>query len=255
MRIRRWLAVLALLLGAGFLGSLATGAPAAAAAQRARPVAPVLRTDTIANVVEVRSKAVVFLHTIESGGRPGERFEGVGSGVMIDRAGSIVTNAHVVAGADVVHVRLPDGSDRAASVVGSDEALDIALLRLEDPRGFIPAPLGKSAGVRVGEWVIAIGNPLGLHHTVTLGIVSAKARSITGGDAEMLQTDAAINPGSSGGPLLNLRGEVIGITTAILSGTGEDAGLNFAIPIDLVKGVIEQWRVAGTAAPNKRSPR
>ena len=249
--IRHRSVLLVVLIAGAFVG-LAT-ATRVAAGQRARPGVPVLRADTIADVAEARSRAVVYLHTVESGGRSGEQLEGVGSGVVIDRRGSIVTNAHVVAGADIVHVRMPDGSDRAAVVIGSDANLDIALLRLEDTRGFIPAPLGQSATLRVGEWVIAIGNPLGLHHTVTLGIVSAKARSLADGELEFLQTDAAINPGSSGGPLLNLRGEVVGITTAMLSRMGENSGLNFAIPIDVVKGVLERWRVAGST-PSRPGP-
>ena len=213
--------------------------------------APVLRTDTFARVARDREGSVVFLHTV-TGARqspsPGQPAliepiqEGLGSGVVIDAAGLILTNAHVVAGADAVHVRTAAGEDLDAKVVGTDPETDVALVRAADARALRPAPLGDSDKVRVGDLVVAIGNPLGLHHTVTTGVISAKARGLDDSGVEFLQTDAAVNPGSSGGPLLNLNGEVVGLMTAILSKYGENVGLNFAIPINAVKAILPQLR-------------
>ena len=221
-----------------------------------RTPAPVLRTDTIARVARERTASVVFLHTLsqgspqqESPGRPSllprlleQLQEGLGSGVVIDASGLILTNAHVVDGANAIHVRTPAGDDGDAAVVGIDRELDLALLRTVDLSGLRAAPLGDSDRLNVGDWVVAIGSPLGLHHTVTTGIISAKARGLDDSGIEFLQTDAAINPGSSGGALLNLEGALVGITTAIVSGGGENIGLNFAIPIQAVKDILPQLR-------------
>ena len=223
-------------------------------------IGPVLRADTFARVARDRERSVVFLHTVSSANDTSSRSvwpqsptapqpgvietirEGLGSGVVIDAGGLILTNAHVVRGADAIHVRMADGEDVDATIVGTDTENDIALLRASEARGLRPAPLGDSDRINVGDIVVAIGNPLGLHYTVTTGVISAKARGLDDSGIEFLQTDAAINPGSSGGPLLDLNGAVIGLTTAILSKFGDNAGLNFAIPINSVKAVLPQLR-------------
>jgi serine protease Do len=162
----------------------------------------------------------------------------MGSGFLIDGAGHVVTNAHVVEGADVVRVKLLDEREFKATVKGRDRHLDVAVLELQGAQNLPVATLGSSDALRVGEPVIAIGNPFGLGHTVTLGIVSAKSRTIGAGPYDdFIQTDAHINPGNSGGPLFDLRGEVVGINTAI---TAQGSGIGFAIPIDDVKGILPQ---------------
>ncbi|MEO8451642.1 MAG: trypsin-like peptidase domain-containing protein [Gemmatimonadota bacterium] len=185
-------------------------------------------------------------------GRSGPQIErGSGSGFIVSADGYILTNNHVVDGADVVHVRLLDRHEFSAKVIGADASTDVAIIKI-DPRGLklTPASLGSSAATRIGEWVLAFGNPLNeqLTFTVTSGIVSAKGRgqlqlpNKVGGTQiqDFLQTDAAINPGNSGGPLVNVKGEVIGINSAIASPTGFNAGYAFAIPIDLAKVVMDQ---------------
>jgi serine protease Do len=169
--------------------------------------------------------------------------QALGTGVIIDPAGYVVTNEHVIHDADEVRVRLNDEREFVADVVGRDPKLDIALIKLKNGKDLPAAPLGSSEQLRVGEHVLAVGNPFGLGHTVTLGIVSAKARAIGAGPYdEFIQTDASINPGNSGGPLFNWRGEVIGINTAIRPGAN---GIGFAIPIDAVKDVLGQLREKG----------
>ncbi|MBY0497332.1 MAG: trypsin-like peptidase domain-containing protein [Cyanobacteria bacterium] len=162
--------------------------------------------------------------------------------MIIDASGLILTNAHVIEGADAIHYRTADGDDGDVVVIGRDRDSDLALLRARMPAPLRPAPLGNSARVNVGDWVVAIGSPLGLHHTVTSGIISAKARGLDDSGIEFLQTDAAINPGNSGGALFDLKGALVGITTAIISGGGENIGLNFAIPIDIVREVLPKLR-------------
>jgi serine protease Do len=175
-----------------------------------------------------------------------ERTQGQGSGFVIDPTGFIVTNNHVVGTATRVTVALQDGTEMAARVVGTDELTDLALLRVE-PRGpMIAVPWGSSSAMRVGQWVLAAGNPFGLGGSVTSGIVSARGRDISAGPFDdFIQTDAAINPGNSGGPVFNLAGEVIGISTAIYSPSGASAGVGFATPSDLARPVIEQLRRDG----------
>ncbi len=175
-----------------------------------------------------------------------QQVQGAGSGFIIDPAGYIVTNNHVVGNASRVIVSLQDGTEMPARVVGTDDLTDLALLRVE-PRGSLPSvPWGSSAATRVGQWVLACGNPFGLGGTVTSGIVSARGREIGAGPFDdFIQTDAAINPGNSGGPLFNTDGEVIGINTAIFSPTNASAGIGFATPSDLARGVIEQLRRDG----------
>ncbi|MFN3505698.1 MAG: DegQ family serine endoprotease, partial [Caldimicrobium sp.] len=160
--------------------------------------------------------------------------------------GYIVTNNHVIEKAQKITVKLLDGRSFQGKVVGTDPFSDIAVLKVE-AQNLPTLTLGNSDNLRVGEWVIAIGNPFGLTHTVTVGVVSAKGRSGIGiTDIEdFIQTDAAINPGNSGGPLLNLKGEVIGMNTAIFSRSGGYMGIGFAIPINLVKAVVEQIKTYG----------
>ena len=175
-----------------------------------------------------------------------ERTQGQGSGFVVDPTGFIVTNNHVVGTATRVTVALQDGTELAARVVGTDELTDLALLRVEPRGAMIDVPWGASGAMRVGQWVLAAGNPFGLGGTVTSGIVSARGREIGAGPFDdFIQTDAAINPGNSGGPVFNLAGEVIGISTAIYSPSGASAGIGFATPSDLARPVIDQLRRDG----------
>lgn len=166
---------------------------------------------------------------------------GTGSGFIVNANGQILTNSHVVNGADTVSVTLKDGRTFKGEVLGEDPVTDVAVIKIE-ANDLPTIPIGNSDGLRPGEWVIAIGNPLGLDNTVTAGIVSATDRSgsdigVADKRVGFIQTDAAINPGNSGGPLLNARGEVIGMNTAIISGA---QGLGFAIPINTVQGISQQ---------------
>ncbi len=172
---------------------------------------------------------------------------GAGSGFIVDPAGFIVTNNHVVGNAKRVVVSLQSGEEYAARVVGSDELTDLALLRIEPRGGPLPAVVwGASGALRIGQWVLSAGNPFGLGGTVTSGIVSARGREIGAGPFDdFIQTDAAINPGNSGGPLFNAAGEVVGISTAIYSPSGASAGIGFASPSDLARPVIETLRREG----------
>jgi len=170
---------------------------------------------------------------------------GTGSGFVWDNDGHIVTNYHVIEDGDRFMVSLPDGEQRAARLVGKEEAKDIAVLRIEgSPGGLNPLSAGKSARLLVGQKVIAIGNPFGFDHTVTTGIVSALGRSILGSGEvtirDMIQTDASINPGNSGGPLLDSQGELIGMNTVIVSRTGQYSGVGFAVPVDTIKKIVPQ---------------
>jgi serine protease Do len=167
----------------------------------------------------------------------------LGSGFIMDKEGYIVTNNHVVAEADEIKVKLSNGKEYDAVVVGRDTKTDVALIKIKDAGDLTPLPLGNSEALKVGTWVIAIGSPFGLEQTVTQGIVSAKGRSIGAGPYDdFIQTDASINPGNSGGPLLNLSGEVIGINTAIVA---RGQGIGFAIPIDMAKDIVNQLKDKG----------
>jgi serine protease Do len=170
----------------------------------------------------------------------------LGSGFVIDKAGYIVTNNHVIENADKISVILHDDTVLDAKLVGRDTKVDVALLKVETKGELKPLSWGNSDQARVGEWVIAIGNPFGLGGTVTAGIISARARDINAGQYDdFLQTDAAINRGNSGGPLLNLDGQVIGINTAIYSVTGGNAGVGFAASANLVRPILEDLRKYG----------
>ncbi len=170
------------------------------------------------------------------------QFQSAGSGVIIDaKKGYIVTNYHVVENASEITVTLLDNRSFGAKVVGTDEGSDIALLQVKEP-DLVAMPLGDSSRLQVGDYVLAIGNPFGLQHTVTSGIVSALGRSGINpeGYEDFIQTDASINPGNSGGALVNLRGELVGINSAILSRSGGNIGIGFAIPVNMVKNVMAQ---------------
>jgi serine protease Do/serine protease DegQ len=169
-------------------------------------------------------------------------FQSAGSGVIFDaHTGYIVTNAHVVENASEITVTLQDGRDLKAEIIGSDTPSDVAVLKVK-PDGLTQIPLGDSTKVEVGDFVVAIGNPFGLQHTVTSGIISGLSRSGINPDGyeDFIQTDASINPGNSGGALVNLRGELIGINTAILSRSGGNIGIGFAIPVNMARSVMDQ---------------
>ncbi len=170
----------------------------------------------------------------------------LGSGFIINRNGYILTNAHVIEDGGAIVVTLQDGHELKARVIGSDAKTDIALIKVAAPFALPVAPLGDSDAVRVGEWVVAIGNPFGFDHSVTAGIVSARGRFIPGSYDDFIQTDASINPGNSGGPLINLRGAVIGVNSAIYTRTGSSMGIGFAIPVDIVKAELPQLLAHGS---------
>lgn len=224
-----------------------------------------------ADLVEQVSPAVVFIEVTGKSERrsgaspfpPGSPFEeffnrrapqqqapapahGLGSGYIISADGEIVTNYHVVDGATDVTVRLTDGREFEATVVGSDKATDVALLKIEGVSDLPTVPFGDSDTLRVGDAVVAVGNPFGLGGTVTVGVVSALGRDINSGPYDsFIQTDAAINRGNSGGPLFNTKGEVVGMNTAIFSPSGGSVGIGFSIPSDNVQQIVAQLRDSG----------
>lgn len=175
--------------------------------------------------------------------RPGMQQRSLGSGFIVDREGFIVTNHHVVAETDRIRVTLADDRRFDATVIGTDPQTDLALIKIDDDSDLPALVLGDSDATLVGQWVVAIGNPFGLRHTVTKGIISAKGRVIGSGPYDnFIQTDASINPGNSGGPLIDREGRVIGINTAIVAG---GTGIGFAIPVNLARGVLVQLRSKG----------
>jgi serine protease Do len=175
---------------------------------------------------------------------PDRMVSSLGSGFIIDgQEGVIVTNNHVIDGAEEIQINLHDGTKLKAELIGKDSKTDIALLKVNPPKPLKAVKFGSSAGIKVGDWVMAIGNPFGLGGSVTVGIISAKARNINSGPYDdYLQTDASINKGNSGGPLFNMDGEVIGVNTAIISPTGGSIGIGFSVPADTVQPVVEQLR-------------
>jgi serine protease Do len=270
-------AVVALVfLAGGGLGAYAAGRLAprsttpALVAQVQAPVLPVqmpLATGTFAKVADAIKPAVINITTTGRATGPGRtpfeeffgeeffrRFFGdaperipqrsLGSGVIVDATGVALTNAHVVENARDIEVVTLDGNKHRAKVVGMDKKTDLAVLKLDDGKGsFNYARLGDSDKMQVGDWVIAVGSPFGLHSTVTAGIISAKARQLGQGPFDdFLQTDAAINPGNSGGPLVNMQGEVIGINTAIVAG---GTGIGFAIPSNLARKIYTELNSKG----------
>jgi serine protease Do len=178
--------------------------------------------------------------------RPERRAQSLGSGFIIDPSGLVVTNNHVIEGADEVSVTLQDNTILKAQIVGRDESGDIALLKVKSDKPLPTVDFGDSSASRVGDWVLAIGNPFGLGGTVTAGIVSARGRDIHQGQYDdFIQTDAAINRGNSGGPLFNMDGQVIGINTAIFSPSGGSIGIGFSIPSNMAKNIVNQLRDYG----------
>jgi serine protease Do len=229
---------------------------------------PLGASGSFAQVVEAVGPAVVNINTFTRGGArtPVEEFFGdeifrrffgdvpereqqqrsLGSGVIVDPSGITLTNAHVVERASDIEVVTSDGKKHKAKVVGVDRRTDLAVLRLQGGGPYRAAALGDSDRMRVGDWVLAIGSPFGLQQTVTAGIISAKSRSLTGGPFDdFLQTDAAINPGNSGGPLVNMSGEVVGINSAILSRSGGNVGIGFAIPVNMAKRIYTELVAKG----------
>jgi len=202
-------------------------------------------------VYRAANKAVVNITTVTSPS-PEEIFfnvlpkEGTGSGTVIDTSGYILTNNHVVDGARNLRVTLADGTNQAAEVVGTDPPNDLAVIKIQPPVGskLVTIPLGDSSKLEVGRRVLAIGNPFGLERTLTCGIVSSLGRTLRTESGRLIkgiiQTDAAINPGNSGGPLLDTSGKMVGINTAIVSRSGQSAGIGFAIPINIVKRIIPE---------------
>ncbi|MFZ5774972.1 MAG: DegQ family serine endoprotease [Thermodesulfobacteriota bacterium] len=171
----------------------------------------------------------------------------LGSGIIISKDGYIITNNHVVENADTINVRLTTYEEYDAKIIGRDPKTDIALIKIEPKNGLPVAELGDSEALRVGDWVMAIGNPFGFEQTVTAGIVSGKGRSLGSGPYEnFIQTDASINPGNSGGPLFDLNGRMVGINTAIYSRSGGNIGIGFAIPVNMAKNVVDQLKSHGS---------
>ncbi len=222
-------------------------------AKQAKPGVVNIRT-----VKTIKGGGQVFRHFFGPKSNPFEDFFGpfgpppprdykqrsLGSGFIIDKEGYIVTNNHVVEGADKIRVSLYDEKEYDAKIVGRDPKTDLALIKIDGAHQLHPLPLGDSDKLEVGDWVLAIGSPFGLEQTVTAGIVSAKKRVIGAGPYDnFIQTDASINPGNSGGPLLDLKGEVIGINTAIIA-SGQ--GIGFAIPINMAKSIVAQLKEKGS---------
>jgi len=277
LNLRRWLIIVSLIAGLGlgtvlWQGAIGQDRPATGEAngvEKAKSLSRAFRAaakQVIPTVVKIKTTTKPM--RFEGGGSsrenpfkgtpfedffrddmPGNRFyhppiprrEGLGSGVIIDRSGIILTNNHVVADADAVLIELADGRQFKATDIKTDKQTDLAVLRI-DAGGSLPAAaLGDSDAMEIGDWVIAVGNPFDLELTVSAGIISGKGRALAAGRrANFLQTDAAINPGNSGGPLVNLDGEVVGINTAIASSTGAYQGVGFAIPANLAKWVTSQ---------------
>ena len=183
------------------------------------------------------------------GGEGGSRqrtVNSLGSGFVIDPTGFIVTNNHVIEGADDIEVNFANGQKLKAKLIGTDTKTDLAVLKVEPKKPLTAVPFGDSRQMRIGDWVMAIGNPFGLGGTVTVGIISARGRNINAGPYDnFIQTDAAINRGNSGGPLFNMKGEVIGINTAIISPSGGSIGIGFSVPTELAGNVIQQLRDFG----------
>lgn len=214
----------------------------AEAVARAAPSVVNVYTRKTVKVQDNPAASSILEHFFGIPAQPRSRVQsGLGSGVIFSELGHIVTNYHVVQGAEDIRVSLKDGRDFPAQFVGADPETDLAILKIPSEQ-FEHIALGKSDNLRVGDVVLAIGNPFGVGQTVTMGIISATGRDHLGLNTfeNFIQTDAAINPGNSGGALINPRGELVGINTAIFSKTGSSLGIGFAIPVDMVKSVLSQ---------------
>ena len=250
----RWLLALPLLLAILAWAASAQGrTPPDSFADLVDELLPVVVNISTSQVVESQRGPEEFEEFFREfferrGGEPPQRRRqnSLGSGFIIDSSGYIVTNHHVIAEADEITVRLSDDTSLEATVVGSDEKTDLALLKVEPTKPLPATQWGDSDATRIGDWVIAIGNPFGLGGTVTAGIVSARQRDINAGPYDdFIQTDAAINRGNSGGPMFNLDGDVIGINSAIFSPSGGSIGIGFAIPANMAKNIVQQLRDGG----------
>jgi putative serine protease PepD len=220
---------------------------------------PAAATNTLSvtDVYNRASKGVVEITVTSTGSTPSpfggsQTQHAQGSGFVYDDSGHIVTNEHVVAGAQSISVTFSNGKSYKATVVGTDASTDLAVLKVDAPASLLqPLALGDSSSLQVGQGVVAIGSPFGLEETVTSGIVSALHRGMTAPNnftiTDSIQTDAAINHGNSGGPLLDLSGKVIGVTSQIESDSGDNAGVGFAIPSNTVKSIVSQLITSGTA--------
>jgi serine protease Do len=218
----------------------------------------VAKAQTLPDFVDLAAKlspAVVNISTegTEQGGSEGEfpapyghqHGKSLGSGFIVSKDGYILTNDHVIENPSKVTVTLQDGHNYTAKVIGGDSKTDVALLKIDAGHELAVAPLGNSDDLKVGQWVMAIGNPFGFDHTVTVGVVSAKGRFLPESVDQFIQTDASINPGNSGGPLIDLSGGVVGVNAAIFTSTGRSMGIGFAIPINLVKEELSELRDHG----------
>ena len=218
----------------------------------------VAKAQTLPDFVDLAAKlspAVVNISTegSEQGGSEGEfpapyghqHGKSLGSGFIVSKDGYILTNDHVIENPAKVTVTLQDGHNYTAKVIGGDSKTDVALLKIDAGHELAVAPLGNSDDLKVGQWVMAIGNPFGFDHTVTVGVVSAKGRFLPESVDQFIQTDASINPGNSGGPLIDLSGGVVGVNAAIFTSTGRSMGIGFAIPINLVKEELSELRDHG----------
>lgn len=254
MRIRRFAvvfcAVLALALGM-VAPAFARGAPDSFADLSARLLPTVVGISS-SQVMRSQQKSGDFSSRLQDMFRKApakggvRRISSVGSGFIIDAGGYIITNNHVVEGADKIEVSLNNGETLQARLIGRDEKTDLALIKVDSKKALPYARFGDSNRARIGEWVIAIGNPFGLGSTVTAGIISARNRNIQIGDYDdFIQTDAPINKGNSGGPLFDMDGSVIGVNSAIFSPSGGSVGIGFAIPSNMVRDVIGQLRQFG----------
>jgi serine protease Do len=274
LKMRSSVAHAALALAMSF--SLVAGGPFAAPA--AAQVKPAAGPDSVADLAEGLLDAVVNISTSQNvksddkapvpqvpegspfqdffdeffkgeggeGGNQGQTVNSLGSGFVIDPTGYIATNNHVIEGADDIEVNFANGSKLKAKLVGTDPKTDLALLKVEPKAPLTAVPFGDSRIMRIGDWVMAIGNPFGLGGSVTVGIISARGRNINAGPYDnFIQTDAAINRGNSGGPLFNMKGEVIGINTAIISPSGGSIGIGFSVPTELAQNIFTQLREFG----------
>ena len=207
--------------------------------------AQIIGLPSFADLVEKLSPSVVNISTTTKE-KNEDKHTALGSGFILDKEGYILTNRHVVENAQDISVILYNNTPLSAVIIGEDSKTDIALIKIDTNQNLSPVILGNSDNMRVGDWVLAIGNPFGLGGSVTAGIVSAKSRDIASGSYDdYIQTDASINQGSSGGPMFNLQGEVIGINTALFSTTGASMGIGFAIPINQAHFVIKQLKEFG----------